>query len=70
MPRHINKYWWPHQVTIEITERNESNDTNWIARKKWLRDHYSTMIGDYYINGDTYCFTEEQDMVHFMLVNQ
>lgn len=67
----MNKKWWPHQVTIETKERVNKFDTSeWVARKNWLRDHYKTMLGDYHINGDTYCFTEEQDMVHFLLVNQ
>ena len=70
MPRHMNKQWWPYQTTIEITQQFMSDDTKWVERKNWLRKHGDTMIGLYYINGDTYCFTEEKDMLHFLLVNQ
>ena len=70
MPRHMNKQWWPHQVTIAVEERTVSDDSKWIERRNWLRNHTDSMIGVYYINGDTYCFTEEKDMLHFLLVWQ
>jgi hypothetical protein len=66
----MNKVWWPYQVTIEVNERFRSDDSGWIARKNWLREHLDTMNGIYYINGETYCFTDERDMLHFLLVNQ
>lgn len=69
MPRHMNKQWWPHQVTIESKNRI-MDDPEWTKRKNWLRKNLDTMVGVYYINGDTYCFTDEKDMLHFMLVNQ
>ena len=47
-----------------------TEDPKWVERRNWLREHLDTMIGIYYINGDTYCFTEEKDMLHFLLVNQ
>ena len=46
------------------------DDPEWTKRKNWLRKNLDTMVGVYYINGDTYCFTDEKDMLHFMLVNQ
>lgn len=70
MPRHMNKQWWPHQVTIAVEERTVSDDSKWVERRNWLRNHVDVMIGVYYINGATYCFTEEKDMLHFLLVNQ
>jgi hypothetical protein len=71
MPRHINKHWWPHQVTLSIEDkRGQPENEQWISRRTWLREHLGSMGGIYYINGDTYCFTEEKDMVHFLLVNQ
>jgi len=72
MPRHLNKNWWPHQVTIESSKwpLTDDKDNGWIQRRNWLREHLGTMSGIYYINGDTYCFTDEKDMLHFLLVNQ
>ena len=70
MPRHLNKQWWPYQTTFEPTAYEPGHDSKWVERKKWLRDHLDTMIGIYYINGDTYCFTDEKDMLHFLLVHQ
>ena len=71
MPRHINKHWWPYQVTLEIEDKHSKPDKDqWVSRQKWLREHLDTMIGVYYINGDTYCFTDEKDMLHFLLVHQ
>lgn len=69
MPRHMNKQWWPHQVTIESKNRI-MDDPEWTKRKNWLRKNFDTMVGVYYINGDTYCFTDEKDMLHFLLVWQ
>lgn len=69
MPRHMNKQWWPHQVTIESKNRI-MDDPEWTKRKNWLRKNLDTMVGVYYINGDTYCFTDEKDMLHFLLVWQ
>lgn len=71
MPRHMNKNWWPHQVTLSIKDKHgQPENDQWISRQNWLREHLDTMIGIYYINGDTYCFTDEKDMLHFLLVNQ
>ena len=71
MPRHMNKIWWPHQVTLEIKDKHGHPDKDkWAERRNWLRDHLDTMNGIYYINGETYCFTDEKDMLHFLLVNQ
>lgn len=46
------------------------DDPEWTKRKNWLRKNFDTMVGVYYINGDTYCFTDEKDMLHFLLVWQ
>lgn len=71
MPRHINKHWWPHQVTLSIKNKHDQPENDqWISRQKWLRENTNILIGDYLINGDTYCFTDEKDMLHFMLVWQ
>ena len=67
----MNKKWWPHQITIHTRNKHSDPDEDqWASRQKWLREHAHVMIGNYLINGDTYCFTDEKDMLHFMLVNQ
>jgi hypothetical protein len=71
MPRQINKFWWPHQVTINTrTKHSEPDKDEWVSRQKWLRENLESMYGEYLINGDTYCFTDEKDMLHFLLVWQ
>lgn len=72
MPRQINKFWWPYQITIESSNwpLTDNNDSGWVQRRNWLREHLNSMYGEYYINEDTYCFTDEKDMLHFMMVWQ
>lgn len=65
----MNKNWWPYQTTFDPAAYEPEFDIKHIERNKWLCDHLGTMIGIYYINGYTYCFTEEKDMLHFLLVN-
>lgn len=67
MPRILNKKIWPHQVTLKPCELSE-----WAKRKDWLVTHLpeNTKPREYrwYINGDTYGFKTETDLIHFTLV--
>lgn len=66
----MNKKWWPHQTTFEPTAYEPEHDSKWAERNKWLNLHHDSLAGKYLINGYTYCFTDEKDMLHFLLVNQ
>lgn len=65
MPRIMNKTIWPHQITFDPCDFDV-----WGNRKNWLRDNFSKQPESYYINGDTYCFRNQRDLIHFSLVWQ
>jgi len=71
MPRVMNKSIWPFQVTMK--DLNVDPD----PREEWMREHL--YHGGYYepkwyvVSGmttNTYCFQDEKEYLHFLLVWQ
>jgi len=58
--RVMNKKIWPLQVTLPPCEIGV-----WGQRKNWLSKNVN--LQNFYINGDTYCFKNNQDMFLFTL---
>jgi hypothetical protein len=68
MPRVLNKSIWPYQVFIERGDIKEFG-----KRVQWLKDnlyHGGYYEPKWYVNGDTYCFQDEKEYLHFLLVWQ
>lgn len=62
MSRVMNKSVWPFQITI---------NGNVAELEKWCRDnlyHGGYYEPNWYRNGDTFCFKDEKEYLHFMLV--
>ena len=65
MTRIMNKSIWPYQYTMPPCDIETYKE-----RKKWMMEnlyHGGYYEPKWYINGDTYCFQDEKEMLHFML---
>ncbi len=66
--RVMNKKIWPYQIKLD------NGDTEVFAnRLRWLKEnlyHGGYYEPKWYVNGDTYCFQDEKEYLHFLLVWQ
>jgi hypothetical protein len=66
MPRVMNKAIWPHQVTMEYLDEDPDPRQDWLEEKLPKKNWY---IKDGMYEG-TYCFKDEKEFLHFLLIWQ
>ena len=67
MPRVMNKSIWPHQVTIDCDIDGMKNRIEWLKDNLYHGGYYEP---NWFINNRTFCFKDEKEYLHFLLVWQ
>lgn len=68
MPRVMNKAVWPYQTTIKVHSENTYADAEkWCKQNLYHGGYYEP---NWYRNNDTFCFRDEKEYLHFLLVWQ
>jgi hypothetical protein len=68
MPRILNKSIWPYQTRVKVDSVGSYNET-----EKWCREHLyhgGHYEPNWYRVGDTFCFKDEKEYLHFLLACQ
>jgi hypothetical protein len=68
MPRVLNKNIWPFQAKIKVDSANSYSEA-----EKWCRKnlyHGGYYEPKWYRVNDTFCFKDEKEYLHFLLVWQ
>ena len=71
MPRVMNKAIWPYQVTMKDLGENVDPRRKWMGEHLYHGGHYEPNW--YVLEGfreHTYCFKDEKEYLHFLLVWQ
>jgi hypothetical protein len=71
MPRVMNKNFWPHQVTMKDLGEDPDPREEWMKEKLYHGGHYEPNW--YILRGytkNTYCFKDEKEFLHFLLIWQ